>query len=250
MRISLLVAVLQVILLSSSFSQGTKIDDPEEKPTNDSLYKVNNFFSIVPSSAHEVNGWAFGAFEYRLAHPNKSYPKRINGLYTEVSPFGAMASLVMSPQVAIMITPYIMSTEMEDRFHDSKYFHNHDSTYLTNNINQINGLSIILFTTESSFQNNGVCINTCANIYYKNNGLNITAIVSMNYEVNGLALTGLTNEIYKLNGVAISGLVNKSYHANGLQIALFNEAKNMKGVQLGLWNKIGNRSLPFINLSF
>jgi hypothetical protein len=197
---------------------------------------------MVPSSADEVNGWAFGALEYQVFNMKKAYPKQINGLYTEISPLGASFALLGSCMGAIMM-PLLKNTYELPTHYD-------DSTSFEDELSQVNGLSIILFTLEPSFQNNGVSINFCLNPYYELNGLHITALATKNYVLNGIALTGMSNDIYKLNGVAISGLVNKSYHAKGLQIGLINLAKNMTGVQIGLWNKIGDRSLPFINFSF
>ena len=43
---------------------------------------------------------------------------------------------------------------------------------------------------------------------------------------------------------------NKTKKGNGLQIGLVNVAKEMRGVQIGLWNKTGKRGLPIINMSW
>ena len=53
------------------------------------------------------------------------------------------------------------------------------------------------------------------------------------------------NVSYKMNDVSI-GII-KSNVTNGVQIGVLNKAKNLKGLQIGLWNKNQHRSLPFIN---
>jgi hypothetical protein len=39
-------------------------------------------------------------------------------------------------------------------------------------------------------------------------------------------------------------------HGKGVQVALYNKSMDFRGVQLGLWNVNGRRSLPLINWQF
>ena len=69
-------------------------------------------------------------------------------------------------------------------------------------------------------------------------------------ESKGLLLTGSQNLVDEFNGVVISGLRNKSVKGRGMQVGLLNICKNMKGIQLGLWNVNSKRRLPLVNWSF
>ena len=44
--------------------------------------------------------------------------------------------------------------------------------------------------------------------------------------------------------------MNNDYKGTGLQIGLFNRCKDCKGVQTGLLNKMGKRTLTVINAQF
>lgn len=81
-------------------------------------------------------------------------------------------------------------------------------------------------------------------------GLSINGGISMVNEMNGLQIAGILNTTAEFRGVMISGLCNRTIKGRGLQISLLNHCKNLKGVQLGLWNVNSKRSLPFINWSF
>ncbi len=81
-------------------------------------------------------------------------------------------------------------------------------------------------------------------------GLSINGGISSVVESTGLHISGIINTIGEFRGVAISGILNRSIKGRGLQIGLLNHCKDLKGIQLGLWNVNGKRSLPFINWGF
>ncbi|MFT3946935.1 MAG: hypothetical protein QM763_08185 [Agriterribacter sp.] len=84
----------------------------------------------------------------------------------------------------------------------------------------------------------------------KNNGVFINGLVSMNYITNGIQVSGLINSLYKCNGILIGGIANKVQKANGLMIGLINNCQSGNLVQVGLFNRIGRRVVPFINCRF
>lgn len=85
---------------------------------------------------------------------------------------------------------------------------------------------------------------------FKMCGLAINGIVSGVTEVNGVQITCLLNVSQEFKGVMIGGICNASTKGRGLQIGLFNLCKDLKGVQLGLWNVNNKRKLPIINWDF
>jgi hypothetical protein len=58
------------------------------------------------------------------------------------------------------------------------------------------------------------------------------------------------NSHYIVNGLTIGLLGNHDVRCNGVQIGLSNASTDLRGFQLGLWNRNQSRSLPFINWSF
>lgn len=71
--------------------------------------------------------------------------------------------------------------------------------------------------------------------------------------VTGVQISNLATHSGPLTGVQISSLYNRAHGVRGLQIALVNDAQDLKGVQLGLLNV--NRTgwlpvVPFLNFGF
>jgi hypothetical protein len=81
-------------------------------------------------------------------------------------------------------------------------------------------------------------------------GLSINGGMSSVLETTGLHISGILNTTGEFRGVVISGLCNRAIKGRGVQISLLNFCKNLKGIQLGLWNVNSKRSLPFINWGF
>lgn len=81
-------------------------------------------------------------------------------------------------------------------------------------------------------------------------GLAINGFMSGMTEVNGVQITGLLNVNQEFKGLMIGGLYNTSVKGRGLQIGLVNICKDLKGIQLGIWNVNSKRKLPLINWNF
>jgi len=81
-------------------------------------------------------------------------------------------------------------------------------------------------------------------------GVSVNGGVCLVKEASGLMITGTQNLTDGFKGLAISGLRNRAIRGRGVQISLLNICKNLKGIQLGLWNVNSRRKLPIINWSF
>jgi hypothetical protein len=81
-------------------------------------------------------------------------------------------------------------------------------------------------------------------------GVNVTALITVIDEIHGISISGLNNFCYILKGLSIAAISNRATLAKGCQIGLFNKANDLIGIQLGLWNVNGKRSLPIINWQF
>jgi hypothetical protein len=66
----------------------------------------------------------------------------------------------------------------------------------------------------------------------------------------GVVLSGVFNVNDAFKGVEIAGLGNSSALGRGVQVGLVNVCKHLKGIQVGLWNVNGKRSLPIVNWAF
>jgi hypothetical protein len=81
-------------------------------------------------------------------------------------------------------------------------------------------------------------------------GVALNGIIGFSSKMQGLEITGFVNLHYSFKGVMIAGLRNKVTTGTGLQVGLINTCKKGRVVQIGLVNRIGRRTLPFINFSF
>lgn len=81
-------------------------------------------------------------------------------------------------------------------------------------------------------------------------GVSINGGMSLTTVVCGLQISGLFSQSYLFKGLMVSGLSNVCTKGRGLQVALFNRCRDLKGVQVGLWNVNGKRKLPIINWDF
>ena len=74
-------------------------------------------------------------------------------------------------------------------------------------------------------------------------------------QINGLTIGGIygANTI-ELNGISVGLISNYIDTLNGVSIALFNESKQLTGIQFGLWNVAENnkffKRMPLINFNF
>lgn len=188
--------------------------------------KTHNIIGFIPCNARITNGlgigWSSTISDY-CAHMDSI---RINGTYINFSPFQvfvAGAGITMLPFVLFMPETYRNLEADTSIYIESKTG------------NQLNGLGISLFEIGDDFTFNG---------------LHILILANSSEKLNGVSATLFYNEYKKFTGVMLSGVYNKTIEGKGLQIGLVNNSKKMTGLQIGLWNKIGKRGLPFLNMSF
>ena len=99
-------------------------------------------------------------------------------------------------------------------------------------INQVNGISATMF-----------------NVIGKHNGIMI-APINMSDVMNGLQLGLVNHNDSDAHGVQVGILGNGTEVMSGLQIGLVNVSKNLRGIQIGIWNVNQKRKLPLINWNF
>jgi hypothetical protein len=187
---------------------------------------------LTPSNKHRIiSGLAIGL----SAHPwstwkDTSYVK-INGLNIEVGPLGIIGG--------IWGTLYGFFGSKDSLEHKSNFFSEYgyqDSIDLTNATygTRVNGVSISLGGMSETY----------------NRGLIINGLSGISYKTYGVQISGLLNKSYEFKGLMIAGISNKTTKGKGIQIGLINNCKTGQLLQIGLFNRIGNRVLPFINFRF
>jgi hypothetical protein len=82
------------------------------------------------------------------------------------------------------------------------------------------------------------------------NGLDINVTGSFESKTNGLTISLVMNKHYVSNGLTFAFIGNHDTKCKGIQIGLINSAVDLKGLQIGLWNKNQKRSMPIINWNF
>lgn len=187
------------------------------------MKRTHNGFGFIPAKARVTNGLAMGWLISVDDYCNHMDSVRINGLHLNASPFAAIAGCM-----AMMFTLYQPQKFREQL--DIKQLRQPLAIH-----HKLNGLSI-------SFVEGGK--------NWSFQGAHITVIARFVERQNGLSVSGMWAEHKYFNGLAVSGILNLAEKANGVQIALFNHAHEMRGVQLGLWNRIGRRATPLINANF
>ncbi|MFT5052211.1 MAG: hypothetical protein ACI8QZ_003643 [Chlamydiales bacterium] len=73
--------------------------------------------------------------------------------------------------------------------------------------------------------------------------------------ISGLAVAGLVTRSHDMNGLAVAAYNGVSGRQTGMSIGLFNYASELRGIQIGLLNHVGDnpkwlRWLPLINMRF
>lgn len=102
--------------------------------------------------------------------------------------------------------------------------------------NQINGVSLSLTgTVNTELAMRGLAINPVGSYYKKLRGVNIAGLAAL---------------VADARGVNIGLFGNMCDRMNGLQMGLFNNARRLKGIQIGLWNVNQKRRLPLVNWNF
>ncbi|WP_028981748.1 LA_2272 family surface repeat-containing protein [Sporocytophaga myxococcoides] len=189
---------------------------PIQKEEN-KIYKKKKGIWYTPCEVDEVAGVAFGIMTDNIK--NIGFDEKdsliVKGVAIEINPFAM-----------IWLTNFLEKFPHEDSL---EYYNN-----------------IIANKWETSI--NGLNISALGSVLEaKINGVNIGGGNTMVNELNGFSISGISNFSYSMKGVCIAAVRNRSTVGKGLQIALVNKCKHYKGVQIGLWNINGKRSLPLIN---
>jgi hypothetical protein len=98
----------------------------------------------------------------------------------------------------------------------------------------INGLSISTGTMFEETRVNGVAINI---------------LFAAENEMNGVEIGGLLSSHNKFTGLVAAG-VNLAKNGKGMQVGIYNRCEKGNVLQIGLLNKIGKRTIPFLNFHF
>jgi hypothetical protein len=185
--------------------------------------QTRNGVWLFPSKAKKINGLCLTLLPPDLFDEINN-PKQVNGINLQPDALSLMMDLMLSVHLLL------------DKEARGRYFNTYiDSSALENDIFYVNGLNIGISSPTSQLSVKGV---------------NIQGAYTFASELKGLSITPLVSKTINHNGLIISGLCNKSYKGKGVQIALVNDCKDCKGVQLGLINRMGKRIIPFINLRF
>lgn len=174
---------------------------------------------ISPSHATHVYGLMFNYWPRNDGYKYSKYPK-INGVELNVMPLGIFLPFILAVHSLGPETHKPPVEKIESI--DFKSF------------KKINGIQIGLINMEPTIIN----------------GLDINAAGSFESKTNGVTISVVMNKHYFVNGLTIGTIGNHDTKCNGVQIGLINSCKQLKGFQIGLWNKNQKRSLPIINWCF
>lgn len=190
------------------------------------------FFGLTPPKKHkQITGLGFGWNAHPWTASQDTLYVRIQGLNIELGPTGIIGGIYGT------VLGWVGVKDSQNRRTSffSKYGYA-DSAVLTYSRygTKIKGLSISLGGLTETY----------------NYGLMLNGLAGMPYVVHGVQISGLLNDSYLFKGLMIAGLSNRSTIGKGVQIGLINNVKTGQLVQIGLFNRIGNRVLPFINMRF
>ncbi|RYD97630.1 MAG: hypothetical protein EOP54_10255 [Sphingobacteriales bacterium] len=188
---------------------------------------VTSTFAWTPSRQHTVvKGLALGL----NAKPwNDSIAININGMNLELGPMGLILGLWGT---AYGLIGHNNDATGERISFFSKYGYG-SLTTVPQYATYIKGLSISVFGLIETY----------------NKGVFINGLAGDSYTMEGIQVSGLINHTTELTGASIALLTNNATKVNGVQIGLINKCKSGNVVQIGLFNRIGKRVTPFINLN-
>ena len=183
---------------------------------------------ITPSNEHRIiSGLAIGLTAHPWSTWNDTTYVRVNGLNIEVGPLGIIGG--------IWGTMHGLIGDKDSLGHKSSFFSYDYEDTLSSRYPKygttINGVSFSFGGTEDTY----------------NNGVFINGFSGYSYKTNGIQISGLINYADEFNGVMIAGICNQTTKGKGIQIGLINNSHSGRILQIGLFNRIGNRVLPFIN---
>lgn len=207
-----IVSAVIVMLLCSLNIQAQKDTIGTADTVTQPKKKVRNGIGFIPNSrTKKINGLAIGP----VLNPYDSII--INGFNLEI-----LGGLISNP---------IFYDDKADYRDTGRVMKKYYKKYTQ----VINGINLGLLATVSNAQINGIAIGGIDNVVN---------------EVNGLSITTIVNENQFFNGAEIAIVANHAVRGRGVQISAYNICYDLRGIQIGLWNKNGKRSLPFINWQF
>jgi hypothetical protein len=187
-------------------------------------------FSITPTNHHQVtNGMAIGWTAHPWTEGSDTIFVKVNGLNLEVGPLGIVGGL--------WGTMYGLAGTKDDDGHRISFFSRYGYDSLLKDYprygTHINGLSLSIGGVNESY----------------NRGLIINGLSGFCYTVEGVQVSGMVNSMAELKGISVAAIANIATRARGIQIGLINKCQSGNVLQIGLFNRIGKRVLPFINFS-
>lgn len=189
-----------------------------------------SFLSVTPTNHHKVtNGIAVGWTVHPWSSWNDTLFVKVNGLNLEVGPLGIVGGL--------WGTMFGLAGMKDDDGHRVSFFSRYGYDSLIDGYPRygtyINGLSLSIGGVNDSYDR----------------GLIINGLSGFCYTVEGIQVSGLVNNMTELKGISVAAIANVATKARGIQIGLINKCQSGNVLQIGLFNRIGKRVIPFINFS-
>ncbi len=217
---------LSFLILGLMYCFCAEVKGQKQYPT-----KVDtSFFCWTPATKNKVvHGIAIGF----TAHPWSTWVDtvfvKVNGINVEVGPLGIIGGL--------WGTMFGFAGGKGDNGNKVSFFTNNGYDSLITGYpkygTHINGLSISIGGISETY----------------NHGVFINGLSGYCYEIKGIQISGLVNNTFELKGIAIAGIANVVTKGKGIQIGLINKCQTGSVLQIGLFNRIGKRVVPFINFS-
>ncbi|MEI6948200.1 hypothetical protein V9K67_13470 [Paraflavisolibacter sp. H34] len=187
-------------------------------------------FSPFNNHTH-ISGVAIGLTAHPWSAWNDTTYVQVNGLNIEVGPLGIVGGIWGTLFGLIGRRDSLhnrMSIFTHNAYSDSTDFRH--VVYGT----KINGVSVSIGGISETF----------------NSGIIVNGLSGYVYTTSGIQVSGLLNEMFAFKGLLVAGISNKTNIGKGVQIALINNSNTGQVFQIGLFNRIGKRVLPFINFGF
>ena len=171
----------------------------------------------LPSNTTSIHGVCLSLFPELY----ENYPgKKINGLELGISP------------ISIFMPPMTLLFSIDPKTHQPIYYEVQNPDL--SDYKLINGIHLGIGSLQPRWIN----------------GLYLSGTGSFENVVNGANISLVLNKHVRVNGLTIAVIGNHDTECNGIQIALINTCQNLRGFQIGLWNKNEKRALPFFNWNF
>lgn len=179
-----------------------------------------NIIWFIPNQVEQINGLAIGFWAENLKNDESTVRDslEINGLNIEVNP---------------IMTFILIRGIWHSAYPDSLEYYN--SSVKNNYSTTKNGVNLSLWGSNGSERIIGV---------------NIGGISTVVDKICGVSITGFNSFAYISKGLSVALIKNRSTLTRGVQLGMFNKTMDLRGIQMGLWNTNGKRSLPFINWQF